>query len=94
VCPTRLSKNLILDLRQVQVLHIPIGRLKIHFARFYTFSTVSTVCVTRAGAGVDSAWEQEKLEARKMSANRADSHLSVAPKKMGAIILGERNRRA
>jgi len=25
-----------------------------------------TVCVTGAGAGVDSAWEQEKLEARKI----------------------------
>jgi len=28
-----------------------------------------TVCVTGAGAGVDSAWEQEKLEARKMLVN-------------------------
>jgi len=28
-----------------------------------------TVCVTGAGAGVDSAWEQEKLEARKMLEN-------------------------
>jgi len=27
---------------------------------------------------VDSAWEQEKLEARKMLVNRADSHLSGA----------------
>jgi hypothetical protein len=27
-----------------------------------------TVCVTGAGAGVDSAWEQKKLEARKMLA--------------------------
>jgi hypothetical protein len=25
-----------------------------------------TVCVTGAGVGVDSAWEQKKLEARKM----------------------------
>jgi len=25
-----------------------------------------TACVTGAGAGVDSAWEQKKLEARKM----------------------------
>jgi hypothetical protein len=33
---------------------------------FPTFSTVSTVCVTGAGVGVDSAWEQKKLEARKM----------------------------
>ena len=45
-----------------------------------------TVCVspacflrgTGAGAGVDSAWEQEKLEARKMLVNRADSHTSGA----------------
>ena len=27
-------------------------------------------------AGVDSAWEQEKLEARKMLENAADSHQS------------------
>jgi hypothetical protein len=44
--PTRLSKNLILDLRQVQVLHKLISRLKLYFARFYTFSTVSTAGVT------------------------------------------------
>jgi hypothetical protein len=29
-------------------------------------------------AGVDSAWEQEKLEARKMLENAADSHTSGA----------------
>jgi len=29
-------------------------------------------------AGVDSVWEQKKLEARKMLLNRADSHLSGA----------------
>jgi hypothetical protein len=33
-------------------------------------------------AGVDSAWEQEKLEARKMLENAAESHTSGAPKKM------------
>ena len=32
-----------------------------------------TVCVTGAGAGVDSAWEQEKLKARKMLENAAES---------------------
>jgi hypothetical protein len=37
-----------------------------------------TVCVTGAGAGVDSAWEQEKLEARKMLENGDESHLSSA----------------
>jgi len=29
-------------------------------------------------AGVDSAWEQKKLEARKMPVNRAESHSSAA----------------
>ena len=38
-----------------------------------------TVCVTGVWAGVDSAWEQKKLEARKMLVNRADSHTSGAP---------------
>src|SRR5215213_2029044 len=32
-----------------------------------------TAGVTGAGAGVDSAWEQRKLEARKMLVNRARS---------------------
>jgi len=42
-----------------------------------------TVCVTGAGAGVDSAWEQEKLEARKMLENAVESPASSAPTKMG-----------
>ena len=37
-----------------------------------------TVCVTGAGAGVDSAWEQEKPEARKMLENAAESPASSA----------------
>jgi len=37
-----------------------------------------TVCVTCVWAGVDKVWEQEKLEARKMLVNRADSHTSGA----------------
>ena len=37
-----------------------------------------TVCVTGAGAGVDSVWEQEKLEARKMLEKAADSPASSA----------------
>ena len=45
-----------------------------------------TVCVsparslrdTGAGTGVDSAWEQEKFEARKMLENAAESHTSGA----------------
>jgi len=37
-----------------------------------------TACVTRVWAGVDSVWEQEKPEARKMLVNRAESHTSGA----------------
>jgi hypothetical protein len=37
-----------------------------------------TVCVSRWWAGVDSAWEQEKPEARKMLENGAESHQSAA----------------
>ncbi len=37
-----------------------------------------TVCVTGAGAGVDSAWEQKKLEARKMPEKAAESPASSA----------------
>ena len=37
-----------------------------------------TVCVTGAGAGVDSVWEQEKLEARKMLENGDESPASSA----------------
>ena len=37
-----------------------------------------TVSVTRKWAGVEAAWEQKKLEARKLPEKRADSHLSGA----------------
>jgi len=37
-----------------------------------------TVCVTCVWESVDSAWEQEKLEARKMLENAAESHTSGA----------------
>jgi hypothetical protein len=37
-----------------------------------------TVGVSGWWAGVDSAWEQEKLEARKMPKNGAESHQSAA----------------
>ncbi len=37
-----------------------------------------TVCVTCVWAGVDSVWEQEKLEARKMPENAAEAHPSSA----------------
>jgi hypothetical protein len=37
-----------------------------------------TVCVTCVWAGVDNAWEQDKLEARKMLENAAESHTSGA----------------
>jgi hypothetical protein len=38
-----------------------------------------TVGVTGAGAGVNSVWEQKKLEARKILENGDESHLSSAP---------------
>jgi len=37
-----------------------------------------TDCVTCVWAGVDSAWGQKKLEARKMPENAAESHTSGA----------------
>jgi hypothetical protein len=37
-----------------------------------------TVCVTCVWAGVDSLWEQKKLEARKILENAAESHTSGA----------------
>jgi len=37
-----------------------------------------TACVTGRWAGVDSAWEQEKLEARKMLVKQDEPHLSSA----------------
>jgi hypothetical protein len=55
-----------------------------HIFKFLTMFNVSafdfcpTVCVTGAGAGVDSVWEQEKLEARKMLENAAESPASSA----------------
>jgi hypothetical protein len=45
---------------------------------YYIIKVRPTVCVTCVWAGVDNAWEQEKLEARKMLVNRADSHTSGA----------------
>jgi len=39
---------------------------------------VPTVCVTCVWAGVDNAWEQEKLDARKILENAAESHTSGA----------------
>ena len=49
-----------------------------------------TVCVTCVWAGVDSAWEQEKLEARKMLENAAESHTSGA-RFVGRIWINECN---
>jgi hypothetical protein len=37
-----------------------------------------TVCVTGRWAGVDNAWEQEKLDARKMLEKPHRTHLSSA----------------
>ena len=51
------------------------GTQKNHlFIRPLTGAVIGT-CVW---AGVDSVWEQKKLEARKMLLNRADSHTSTA----------------
>jgi hypothetical protein len=36
------------------------------------------VFVTRWWVGVDNAWEQEKLNARKMPGNATESHSSIA----------------
>jgi hypothetical protein len=44
----------------------------------FIFLNGLTACVTRVWADVDNAWEQEKLEARKMLENAADSHTSGA----------------
>jgi hypothetical protein len=43
---------------------------------------------------VDSAWEQEKLEARKMLENAAESHMLGAPLHDDDIIFHNRNRGA
>ena len=43
-----------------------------------TFFSLPTVCVTCVWAGVDSLWEQKKLEARKILENAAESHTSGA----------------
>ena len=46
--------------------------------KFCSKTHCRTVCVTCVWAGVDSVWEQEKLEARKMLENAAESHTSGA----------------
>ena len=48
----------------------------IFILRYYAHSP--TVCVTGAGVGVDSVWEQRKLEAREMRVNCAESPASSA----------------
>jgi len=45
---------------------------------FFNLTERPTVCVTGAGAGVDSTWEQEKIEARKLLENAAESPASSA----------------
>jgi hypothetical protein len=50
-----------------------------------------TVCVTCVWAGVDSVWEQEKLEARKMLENAAESHTSGA-RCVGLFLLRQTHR--
>jgi len=52
----------------------------------------TAVIGTGRWAGVDNAWEQRKLEARKMLENAAESHLSSAPSNDGgrSFSTGER----
>ena len=49
-----------------------------------------TVCVTGAGVDVDSAWEQEKLEARKCSKMRLNPQRPVHAVLGGDKIIHER----
>jgi len=42
------------------------------------------LCITCVWVGVDSAWVQEKPEARKMLLNRAESHTSGATMMMAS----------
>ena len=54
------------------------------------FISHPTVCVTGAGAGVDSAWEQEKLEARKMlDAKRAAESPASSARFVGRVFILE-----
>ena len=57
----------------------PLGDI-IEKVRMFSLFGVSqpTVCVTCVWAGLDSVWEQKKLEARKMLENAAESHTSGA----------------
>jgi len=50
----------------------------VHSGNLLLIYSQPTVCVTCVWAGVDSAWEQEKLEAWKMLENAAESHTSGA----------------
>ena len=52
------------------------GAGKVAFIEMVIQKGCPTVCVTCVWAGVDSAWEQEKLEARKMLEYGAESHTS------------------
>jgi hypothetical protein len=54
--------------------------LLIHNLVFYTLFSKGRLTVGVSGwwAGWDSAWEQEKLEARKMPKNGTESHQSAA----------------
>ena len=45
-----------------------------------------------AGAGVDSVWEQDKLEARKMLVNRAESPASSASRNDGGRSFSTKER--
>jgi hypothetical protein len=77
---------------------MPLIRLLFQFFITISFNLVvldcPTVCVDVHWAGVDSAWEQEKLEARKMLENAAESHTSGAPQKMSEPSFFARETRA
>jgi len=81
---TKWEKNLehcpvfVLPSKILVIFEPEVGDLFAIFFEAKGFSTVSTGCVTCVWAGVDSVWEQEKLEARKMLENRAESPASSA----------------
>jgi hypothetical protein len=75
------SQNVVRNTKNQTLFSVSLPLFKNNFWKV-TYSTVSTDCVTGAGAGVDSVWEQKKLEAKKMLENAAESPASSAPEKI------------